>query len=383
MLVEPHGGRLIDRMVPEERRDEVMAHAATLRTVVLSSEKLKELQNIAHGVFSPLEGFFTSDEVASVIAHDTLPGGVYWTIPILLPVPPETAEEINAGDEIALAGPDGIAVAVMKINDKFGFDKQAAARAVFGTDDPAHPGVAALMEESDIYVGGPIDLFTIIDTGYNNQYLTPRQMRKLFEDRGWERVVAFQTRNPPHRAHEYLQKCALETCDGLFINPVIGRKKSGDFTDDLILEAYQVLIDKFYPGDRVVMSILPWEMRYAGPKEAIFHCIVRKNFGCSHHIIGRDHAGVGDYYDTFAAHHIFAHFPGLGIEPMLFDHSFYCLDCQNMGTVKTCPHGNDRHLNPAGRRIRAVITEGAAIDAEVMRPEIARILASSPDSFVK
>jgi sulfate adenylyltransferase len=205
----------------------------------------------------------------------------------------------------------------------------------------------------------------------------------LFQQKGWDTVVAFQTRNPPHRAHEYIQKCALEICDGLFINPVIGRKKAGDFTDELILKAYQTLIDDFYPQDRVVMSILPWQMRYAGPKEAIFHAIVRKNFGCTHHIIGRDHAGVGDYYDTYAAHRIFADFPDLEIQPLFFEHSFYCQACENMATAKTCPHDKGSWLSPSGTKIRGIITEGAEVAAEIMRPEIAKVLVGEGHPFVE
>jgi len=211
----------------------------------------------------------------------------------------------------------------------------------------------------------------------------PREVRRLLAQRGWARVVAFQTRNPPHRAHEYIQKCALEICDGLFINPVIGKKKSGDFTDDVILKAYQTLIDDFYPPDRVVMSILPWQMRYAGPKEAIFHAIVRKNFGCTHHIIGRDHAGVGDYYDTYAAHRIFADFPDLGIQPLFFEHSFYCQACENMATAKTCPHDKSSWLSPSGTKIRAIITEGVQVAPEITRSEIAKVLASEERPFVE
>lgn len=382
MLVEPHGGKLIDKVVPLSKREQTRERAAKLITVKLSNEKLMEVQNIAHGVFSPLEGFFTSAQLLSVARTNKLPTGLYWTIPILLPIPNAISDSIKVGQEVALADSQNRAVAVMTVEDRFTFDKQEIARSVFGTDDPAHPGVKALTDDANTYIGGPLQLFEVIDTGFNELYKTPQQTRALFETMGWNTVVAFQTRNPPHRAHEYLQKCALELCDGLFINPVIGRKKVGDFTDELILAAYHQLITEFYPAKRVVMSILPWEMRYAGPKEAIFHGIVRKNFGCSHHIIGRDHAGVGDYYDSFAAHRIFQHFPGLGIEPMFFDNSFYCTRCGNMGTTKTCPHPDEFRLNPAGRKIRAIITEGATVAPEVMRPEIAQILSSSKNPFV-
>jgi sulfate adenylyltransferase len=279
---------------------------------------------------------------------------------------------------------DGSApLALLHVEEKYQFDKRKIAKGVFGTDDEKHPGVQRLFGLPDVFLAGPVDLLEDIRNPYQQYNLSPKETRYLFRQKGWTTVVAFQTRNPPHRAHEYIQKCALEICDGLFINPVIGKKKRGDFTDQIILQAYQTLIDGFYPSERVVMSILPWQMRYAGPKEAIFHAIVRKNFGCTHHIIGRDHAGVGDYYDTYAAHRVFDDFPDLGIQPLFFEHSFYCQSCQNMATAKTCPHEKSSWLSPSGTKIRGIITEGAEVAPEIMRPEIAKVLAVADRPFVE
>jgi sulfate adenylyltransferase len=274
-------------------------------------------------------------------------------------------------------------LALLHLEEKYRYDKGAIAKGVFGTDDQKHPGVHKLFSLPQTFLAGAVDLIEDLRAPYERYHLSPQETRYLFGQKGWNTVAAFQTRNPPHRAHEYIQKCALEICDGLFINPVIGPKKPGDFTDDLILRSYQTLIDQFYPQDRVVMSILPWQMRYAGPKEAIFHAIVRKNFGCSHHIIGRDHAGVGNYYDAYAAHRIFEDYPDLDIKPLFFENSFYCQACGNMATSKTCPHDQSAWLSPSGTKIRGIITEGAQVAPEIMRPEIAQVLSGDAHPFVE
>jgi len=381
-LIQPHGGKLVDRIMGPQERQQAQQELSGWPQVVLAVDMVSEVKNIARGVFSPLEGFLGRDQLESVVREGRLPDGLPWTIPILLAVDDQQADRLKEGQPLALMGPGGDPLAVMHLEEKYRFDRAEIARGVFGTDDQAHPGVKGLFGLPEVFLAGPIDLLEDIKTPYPKYNLSPRETRYLFKQKGWDTVVAFQTRNPPHRAHEYIQKCALEICDGLFINPVIGRKKPGDFTDDLILQAYQTLIDDFYPDNRVVMSILPWQMRYAGPREAIFHAIVRKNFGCTHHIIGRDHAGVGDYYDTYAAHRIFADFPNLGIQPLFFEHSFWCRDCGNMGTSKTCPHDKTSWLSPSGTKIRGIITEGAEVAPEIMRPEIARVLTSQDHPFV-
>jgi sulfate adenylyltransferase len=383
MSLPPHGGKLVYRVLSTEERTEAMSRVPGMPKLIVSGETVSEIQNLTRGVFSPLEGFLNRREVLSVAADGHLTNGLPWTIPILLAADDEGAAAFREGQTIVLTGKGENPIALLHVEEKFRLDKTAIARGVFGTDDHKHPGVQALFACPETFLAGDVDLLEDIRFPYERYHLTPQETRYLFQQKGWDTVVAFQTRNPPHRAHEYIQKCALEICDGLFINPVIGRKKAGDFTDDLILKSYQKLIDDFYPQDRVVMSILPWQMRYAGPKEAIFHAIVRKNFGCTHHIIGRDHAGVGDYYDTYAAHRIFSDFPDLGIKPLFFDHSFFCQRCANMATAKTCPHDKGSWLSPSGTKIRGIITEGAEVAAEIMRPEIARVLMAEDQPFVE
>ena len=381
-MLKPHGGKLVSRVLKAERREQALEDAKGLHKLPVTEENITDIHNIATGVFSPLKGFVVHEDVASIASNDCLASGIPWTIPILLSITTEQAGSVREGETIVLSHKDKSPVAFMDVEDKFSYDRSELCENVFGTTDTAHPGVKKICSGDGMYLGGNIKLIEKLGHRYDQYNLTPGETRFLFKQKGWNTVVGFQTRNPPHRAHEYLQKSALEICDGLFINPVIGKKKSGDFTDELILKAYEAHLRLFFPKDRAVMSILPFEMRYAGPKEAIFHAIVRKNFGCTHFIVGRDHAGVGDYYDTYAAHKIFEDFGYLGIQPLFFDHSFYCKACGGMGTKKTCPHGNEQHLGPSGTRIRAIVTEGARIAPEIMRPEIAEILRSSNEPFV-
>ncbi len=383
LMLKPHGGSLINRVLNPQRAAKAAADAADMPHLKVGPDTISDLNNIARGVFSPLTGFNTHDDLDSIVRHDSLSTGLPWTIPILLSIHDGFSSQVKEGDDIALvSGDTNEPVAIMNIGDRFHYDRSQIAEAVFGTTDDKHPGVRKIYSLENTLIGGNIDLIKQKDSPYEQYNLSPSETRYLFKQKGWKTVVGFQTRNPPHRAHEYLQKCALEICDGLFINPVIGKKKVGDFTDDLILAAYEKQLEMFYPNDRAVMSILPFEMRYAGPKEAIFHAIARKNFGCTHFIVGRDHAGVGDYYDTYAAHRIFEDFDFLGIEPLFFDHSFYCKTCGGMGTTKTCPHDRTVRLNPSGTLIRAVVTEKADIDSRIMRSEIAEVLKSEDNPFV-
>jgi len=384
-MIAPHGGRLVNRFVPEDKVAALRKDMAHMPRVNIPEEMVVELQNFAQGTFSPLEGFMLRSDVEGITAKNRLENGMAWTIPIMLDVSEAVAKDIKEGAQAALYGPDGRGEAVLEVEERYQLNREAVAKAVFGTVDKAHPGVAKLFQMAEVFLGGKVHVLERKKHRYDRYNLSPAETRMLFKERGWRTVVGFQTRNPPHRAHEYLQKCALESVDGLFINPVIGRKKAGDFTDELILETYQYLIDNFYPRDRAVMSILPFEMRYAGPKEAIFHAIVRKNFGCTHFIVGRDHAGVGDYYDTYAAHRIFDEFDpkDLGVTPMFYDNTFFCKRCGNMASKKTCPHGKDDLIAPSGKRIRAIITERAAVEPELMRPQIVDILQSSKKPFVE
>jgi sulfate adenylyltransferase len=271
----------------------------------------------------------------------------------------------------------------MEVQEKYAYDRTKEAREVYRTTEDAHPGVARIYAQGEVLLGGPI---SVLDQPLERELpelrYTPAQTRRMFASNGWRRIVGFQTRNPIHRAHEYIQKAALEIVDGLFVHPLVGDTKSDDIPADVRIKSYEAVLRDYYPADRVLLAAFPAAMRYAGPREAIFHAIVRKNFGCTHHIIGRDHAGVGDYYDTYAAHRIFADFPDLGIEPLFFEHSFWCRDCGNMGTSKTCPHDKGSWLSPSGTKIRGIITEGAEVVPEIMRPEIARVLTSQDHPFV-
>jgi sulfate adenylyltransferase len=277
---------------------------------------------------------------------------------------------------------EGKPIAILHVEDIYQYDKEEMAQKTFGTTDPKHPGVAKVNSMQELLVGGKIDLISEPQMPFAEHYLKPEETRRLFEANGWQTIVAFQTRNIPHVGHEYLQKTALTFTDGLFINPVIGKKKSGDFKDELILKTYQSLIDNYYPKDRVVMSILPMEMRYAGPREAIFHAIIRKNFGCSHFIVGRDHAGVGNYYSPYAAQEIFREFPDLDITPMFFRSFSHCKKCRSVVNEKTCPHSKEDHIDFSGTRIREMLLKGESPPEELVRPEISKIILSWENPYV-
>ena len=302
-----------------------------------------------------------------------------WSVPITLPVTSGQAAEL-AGREIALATEDGTLLAVMNAGDAYAYDREREAEQVYRTNDPAHPGVEALNEQADMLLGGVVRVFALPpDPEFPAHRLTPAQTRVAFAERGWKTVVGFQTRNPVHRAHEYLTKVALEVVDGLLLHPLVGETKEGDIPADVRMRCYQVLLDGYYAQDRVVLSVLPASMRYAGPREAIFHAIMRQNYGCSHFIVGRDHAGVGDYYGTYDAQEIFDEIePGaLAIQPLKFEHSFYCTSCEGMASSHTCPHGNDAHVFLSGTRVRQMLEAGEAPPAEFTRPEVAEVLVAA------
>jgi len=383
MLSRPHGNKLIKRILLGEKRKEIEAREQEYKKLIIDEELIKDTKNIARGVFSPLEGFMNKLELETVVDEMHLPTGVPWTIPIILDVEKEIADKIAIGENILLTDKAGKLIALFLVEEKYTFDKSRIAERVYQTLDENHPGVYETLGKKDFFLGGKVDLIDDSREPFPDFNLDPRETRVLFREKGWRTVVAFQTRNPIHRAHEYIQRCALELVDGLFINPLMGRKKKGDFTDEMILKSYRKMMSDFYPNDRVVMSILPTKMHYAGPREAIHHAIMRKNFGCTHFVVGRDHAGVGSYYDTYAAHRIFDDFPDLGIEPLLFEHSFYCKECGNMATTKTCPHSKDSWLSPSGTKIRSIVTEGAEIDPYIMRPEVASILKNAEHPFVE
>ena len=383
MLSRPHGNKLIKRILLGEKRKEIEAREQEYKKLIIDEELIKDTKNIARGVFSPLEGFMNKLELETVVDEMHLPTGVPWTIPIILDVEKEIADKIAIGENILLTDKAGKLIALFLVEEKYTFDKSRIAERVYQTLDENHPGVYETLGKKDFFLGGKVDLIDDSREPFPDFNLDPRETRVLFREKGWRTVVAFQTRNPIHRAHEYIQRCALELVDGLFINPLMGRKKKGDFTDEMILKSYRKMMSDFYPNDRVVMSILPTKMHYAGPREAIHHAIMRKNFGCTHFVVGRDHAGVGNYYGTFDAQKIFDRFPDLGIEPLKFEHSFYCRKCGSMATVKTCAHSDADRVKPSGTLIRKMISEKKFPPEEIMRKEIAEILTSVDNPFVE
>ncbi|TFG30107.1 sulfate adenylyltransferase [Candidatus Thorarchaeota archaeon] len=381
-MIEPHGGHLVDRTLTGSEREHVLGKFSKLHHLHITRETAQEIYNIAQGVFSPLEGFLTKKEFESVLRRGRLTTSVPWTIPIVLDADHKEISGVQIGDEIGLIL-NGRPIAKMDVEDIFTYDKTDYATSVFGTNDALHPGVQKIREMRDRLIGGKISLLNDIDNPYPDYTLTPKQTRELFEKKGWRTVVAFQTRNTPHLGHEYVQKTALSLVDGLYVNPLIGKKKTGDFTDDVILESNKALIDNYYPETSAMMSVLHTEMRYGGPKEAIHHAIMRKNFGCSHFIVGRDHAGVGKYYGPFDAHKIFDEYPDLGITPIKFRSFFFCKKCNSIANDRVCPHSGEDIINFAGTKIREMLESGQIPSENMMRPEVARAILKYQNPFVK
>ena len=381
-MLKPHGGRLINRVLKGKERRDAFDRVDKLRKVEVSDAIASDIENITKGVFSPLEGFMDREELESTLHMMRLPDDTAWTIPIILDVESTRAEGFKEGEDIALYYREK-PLALLHLEEKFTFDKDEMAKHTFNTLDTTHPGVAATKKLNGIFLAGKIDLIQEIQGLYDNYKLEPLETRVLFEEKGWSTVVGFQTRNPPHLGHEYVQKTALAFVDGVFINPVIGKKKRGDFKDNVILESYNTLMENYYLKKSVVMSILPFEMRYAGPREAIFHAIVRKNFGCTHFIVGRDHAGVGNFYGPYDAQKIFNEFPDLGISPLFFKSFFHCKRCGTVTNDRACPHGDDEHINFSGTKIRQMLSEGQIPPKELMRPEVAKVIARYQNPFVE
>jgi sulfate adenylyltransferase len=379
-MIQPHGGRLVNRAVEGEGRERLAKEAGRMPQVPLNQRELADLEMIATGAMSPLEGFMTEAEYRGVVDSMRLPSGVVWSIPVVLSAKTKEQEGLKPGVEVALLDEAGNALAVMEVSDRYQVSQEYEAQMVLRTTDEGHPGVQYLRSISSVYLGGKIHLIRHPEHRDFVRYrLAPKETRVLFATRGWNRVAAFQTRNPIHRAHEYLQKCALEITDGILIHPLVGETKADDIPADVRMRCYEELIERYYPRDRVVLSVFPAAMRYAGPREAIFHAVVRKNYGCTHFIVGRDHAGVGDYYGTYDAQVIFGEFdPGdIDITPLFFDHAFYCTRCGNMASTKTCPHGNEDHVFLSGTKVRQMLAEGELPPVEFTRPEVAAILAES------
>jgi sulfate adenylyltransferase len=375
--IAPHGGTLVDRTVPPPERDRLERAAAQMPALRLDRRALSDLEMIVIGGFSPLEGFMEEPDYERVVADMRLANGLPWSIPVTLAASEDDGRRLTPGDDVALCDETGTPLAVLTLRAMFRPDKQREAQAVYRTTDQAHPGVQALYAQGPVYLGGPVTLLRHPpDLPFPEHRLEPRQTRALFRERTWRRIVAFQTRNPVHRAHEYIQKCALEIVDGLLLHPLVGETKGDDIPADVRMECYQVLLERYYPPDRTVLSVLPANMRYAGPREAIFHAIMRKNYGCTHFIVGRDHAGVGTYYGTYDAHYIFDEFApaDLGITPLFFDHTFFCRRCESMASTKSCPHGPEEHVALSGTKVREMLARGERPPHEFSRPEVADVL---------
>lgn len=373
--IKPHGGKLVNRITQK--------NVVGMFSVSVSEDLANDVENIADGIFSPLEGFLIKSDFDSVISKGRLTNDLAWTVPIVLDVDKETAQKAKDSKDIALKTTHG-EFAILHVEEAYTFDKTKTSQGVYGTTDTNHPGVAKTMAMNDYLLGGKIDYIKRPGDDPIRKYrLTPTDTRKAFSDAGWKTIAAFQTRNPPHVAHEMLQKESFLSCDGVFVNPLIGKKKSGDFIDEVILQAYIAMIENYYPKNRCTLATLHTEMRYAGPKEAIHHAIMRQNYGCTNIIIGRDHAGVGKYYSPFAAQEIFSNYPDLNIKPLFFPAFYYCKKCLAFTNERACPHSPDFHEQISGTKLRQIIDEGQSPSEFIMRPEVVKVIQSFKKPFVE
>jgi sulfate adenylyltransferase len=379
MEPKPHGGRLVDRRMSETERDRRTAELDELPHLTPFVDQIYDTEKIGIGAYSPLEGFMDSATLESVLRTGRLPSGLPWTMPILLPIPPsidpETNERLQPGEEVALLDGGGRFIGILHVSERYRYDKEALAKSVYGTNDPSHPNVQDLQAAGEETLAGAIELANRITLPSGRTELTPVESRAAFAERGWKNVAAYQCRNPPHTAHEYIQRLTLERedVDGLFVHPVVGRLKKGDYRPEVILQAYGALVSHYYPSDRVLLSPLTISMRYAGPKAALFLAIVRKNYGCGLYIVGRDQAGVGRFYSPTAAHRIFDEYD-IGVTPLRYDESFFCRSCGWMASSHTCAHPPSDRVDTSQTRIRKALSEGGELPVELLRPEVAEIL---------
>lgn len=375
-VARPHGGKLVNRTT--------IKNFTGLYSISVNTDLANDIENITDGIFSPIEGFLLQQDFESVVSKGRLSNGIPWTIPIVLDVDKQTATKMKDVHDVSLKNPEGNDFAILHVEEVYNFDKNETAKGIYGTTDPKHPGVAKTLAMQDFLVGGKIDYVRRPSEIPIRKYRkTPIETRASFEKSGWKTIVAFQTRNVPHVAHEMLQKASLNTHDGLFVNPLIGKKKSGDFTDEVIVSAYETLIKHYYPQNRCFLATLHTEMRYAGPKEAIHHAIMRKNFGCTHIIIGRDHAGVGTFYDPFASQKIFDEFPDLEIEPVFYPAFFYCKKCLSFASERNCPHGPEYQEQLSGTKLRTMILDKQTPSEYMIRPEVSKIIMNWNKPFVE
>ncbi len=380
-VIRPHGGILVDRVMRGEVKEAVRERAGQMVKVQLDQMGLSDLELVAIGALSPLTGFMRKADYDRCVTEMRLANGLLWSVPVTIAVDQELADSIKEGQEVALCEGERV-LAVLEVAEKYANDravKEKEAQEVYRTTDEAHPGVARLYRRGDVFLGGDIwlvDWPAAVKTEFPELRHTPAETRRMFARRGWRSVVGFQTRNPIHRAHEYIQKTALEIVDGLFLHPLVGETKKDDIPADVRIESYQAILRDYYPAERVLLGVFPAAMRYAGPREAIFHAIARKNYGCTHFIVGRDHAGVGKYYGTYDAQNFFNEFPAedIGIVPFKFEHAFFCKKCGAVVSAKTCPHGKDDWVFLSGTQVREMLERGEMLPEEFTRPEVARVL---------
>jgi sulfate adenylyltransferase len=372
--IAPHGGALINRLASPEQKQEFLSKADILPRITLDERAASDLVMIAIGGFSPLTGFMGQADYESVVSDMRLANGLPWSVPVTLSVTEAEAAPLSIGQLVRLDDETGRCIGVLTLSEKYTYDKQKEAVNVYRTDEAEHPGVKVVYDQGPVNLAGDIWLLERdAHPLFPSYQIDPAASRQMFRDRGWKTIVGFQTRNPIHRAHEYIQKCALETVDGLFLHPLVGATKSDDVPADVRMRCYEIMTDLYFPKDRVILAINPSAMRYAGPREAIFHALIRKNYGCTHFIVGRDHAGVGDYYGTYDAQAIFDEFDPaeLGITPMKFEHAFYCTRTSTMATTKTSPSTPEERIHLSGTKVRALLREGKLPPPEFSRPEVA------------